>query len=256
MQVCDFNNSYHHFRVDFDIQRPITVSAKQPFTMNHVRLPIECLCVMDDITYMLGASCKTERVNVTENVWRDPNADFCVVASADDFLLLKQFASCGQEASNELDPDRPLQLERQAGKCDDAWCMHRIDTRRIDGELLDDGDAVYDAIMANETVVSQTEYELVDGTKVSLEYPVKCINVSDREHYYQVDTGPVLFPDDIPNVSLPIERFRLAYVAHNCPQWAEFIVNVPTPIDGSTAVNHYSQSRRIETTANRMIAVR
>jgi hypothetical protein len=256
MHTRDFSRSFIHFRIDLEEQAAITMSSKQPFTMNHVRIPLECVCVMNDVTYVLGASCKTERVNVTENVWRDPNADFAVISSNDDFLLLKRFARCGQEAANEVDPDRPVQFERQSGKAAEAWCMHRLDIPHVEGEELSTADAVYNAIMANRNVVSRTEYELRDGTTVVLEYPVKCINVNDREGFYQVDTGPVIFPDDMPDVSMPIERFRFAYVAHNCHDWAEFIVNVPTPVNGGVAVHHYSQSRRVETISNRMIAVK
>ncbi|MFM1550114.1 MAG: hypothetical protein ACKJSG_11980 [Lentisphaeria bacterium] len=94
-----------------------------------------------------------------------------------------------------------------------------------------------------------------DGLPVVIEYPVKCVNVSERELYYQTDTGPVLLPNDRTDTDLPIERFDLAYVAHNCPDWAEFIVSVPTPVSEGVSVDHYSESRRVETTTNRLIEV-
>ena len=54
-----------------------------------------------------------------------------------------------------------------------------------------------------------------------IEYPVKTINVSERDRYYQVDTGPVLFPDLSIGHESFVGNFRLAYIAHNCADWAE-----------------------------------
>jgi len=101
--------------------------------------------------------------------------------------------------------------------------------------------------------VARTEYEAA-GYQVALEYPVKVVNFSERERYYQVDTGPVLLPDFAAAGSL-IERLQSAYVAHNCPEWAEFIVCAPTALTDDLKVHHYSLSVRLEGVRNRMIAV-
>jgi hypothetical protein len=102
--------------------------------------------------------------------------------------------------------------------------------------------------------VAQTEYE-TSNHRVLLEYPVKVVNFSERERYYQVDTGPILLPDFDHEYRSLLEGCRLAYVAHNCAEWAEFIVCVPTPVTDNVKVHHYSQSIRIDGTTNRMIAV-
>jgi hypothetical protein len=44
-------------------------------------------------------------------------------------------------------------------------------------------------------------------------------------------------------------------VAHNCRDWAEFIVCVPTALTDGTKVHHYSTSVRLDGVENRMIAV-
>jgi hypothetical protein len=115
-------------------------------------------------------------------------------------------------------------------------------------------DAIIETLSSATPVVAQTEYETPDY-HVILEYPVKVVNFSERERYYQVDTGPILLPGfDLEYQSL-LEGCRLAYVAHNCPEWAEFIVCVPTPLTETVKVHHYSESIRIDGTRNRMIAV-
>ena len=68
--------------------------------------------------------------------------------------------------------------------------------------------------------------------------------ISHDKQMYQVDTGPVLFPDLSIGHDQFVGNFRLAYVAHNCPTWAEFIVNVPTRVADGIDVDHYSKPVR------------
>ena len=86
----------------------------------------------------------------------------------------------------------------------------------------------------------------VDQTEVSIEYPVKVVNFSERHHHYQVDTGPVLFFGDATGPHL-IEHLHLAYVAHLGRDWAEFLVSWPTPLENLPAtVHHFSDARHVK----------
>jgi len=117
--------------------------------------------------------------------------------------------------------------------------------------------AVMEALAGSATVVSRTEYT-ASGYRIALEYPVKTVNYSERERYYQVDTGPVLFPgvSGIGEGDAPlITACRSAFVAHNGPDWAEFLACVPTPLGDNLRVHHYSQSIRVEGVSNRMFRV-
>ena len=87
-----------------------------------------------------------------------------------------------------------------------------------------------------------------------MEYPLKAVNMSERDGYYQVDTGPVLYFYLAKDCEETIDKFNLAFIAHNCPDWAEFIVNVPTPIENGISVHHYSKSERVKT-KNSLIVV-
>ena len=46
-------------------------------------------------TFVLGASCKTERVGAERDLFLEPNADFMPVISDDSFMHLKTFARIG-----------------------------------------------------------------------------------------------------------------------------------------------------------------
>ena len=64
---------------------------------------------------------------------------------------------------------------------------------------------------------------------------------------FQPDTGPILFPDLDREPEDLVAGFELAFVAYNSPDWAEFIVRVPTPLTKEISVYHFSRSVRLDT---------
>ena len=147
------------------------------------------------------------------------------------------------------------QPERQAGKCSDAFTEMNIDRREVSGQLLTTTEEIVAAVLNNRPLVSQTEFSLPDGLDVFLEYPVKVINASKREMFYQIDTGPVLVPDLTAfNEIHPISLLRLAFMAHNTMGCTEMLMNVPTAIGDGISVNHFSRVMKVRA-VNRMIAV-
>jgi len=194
--------------------------------------------------YVLGASCKTEKVNVDRDVWMLPNADFCVASSDEAFMIIKRFEQCEIEVPQQAGMAKGVL--RQVGASDAAWSRHSRDLHMVEGCVLESAEEITAATLGNRPLVSRTEFDLSDGRQVMIEYPVKTINVSERDDYYQVDTGPVLFPDLSIGHDPFVGNFRLAYVAHKCPTWAEFIVNVPTPLASGVYVDHYSKPVRLD----------
>ena len=247
--ACDFNTSFFHFEIDHKVRPAITITAKQPIPHNQVRIPLECRCEVTDGDgqkghYVLAASCKTERVGVEQDIWMNPNADFCVVCSDEDFVIIKRWQECDITLERESGMAQPV--ERQVGKCDEAWTGHRRDVQMVAAQLLESNQQIIEATLGNRPIVSRTEFDLSSGQHVMIEYPIKTINVSNRAGNYQVDTGPVLYPDLSIGHEQFVGNFRLAFIAHNCPQWAEFVVNVPTPISGGAQVNHFSKPMRVD----------
>lgn len=257
MQVCDFTHSYIRWRID-TLKKPVlTVSRPLPMTLNEVRAPLECRAVVTEEAtgrtreVVLGVSCRTEQVWVERDVWHQPNADMLMYAAADEYVIFKRWDKVDKGVMR-FPPSLGPQPEKQPGDPTESFDMFALDLIWQEGRNLETVEETIAELKSNRRVISQTEYA-VNGCRVLLEYPVKTVNFSERERYYQVDTGPVLLPDPADPLSLP--AFRLAYVAHNCPEWAEFIVNVHTPLTEEIKVNHYAQPERIQGTVNRMIAV-
>jgi hypothetical protein len=263
MQTIDFNRSYLRFRIDLAAQPAITLTHKAPTTVNNVRINMECRCELLDRqadrshVYILCASCKTERVGVDRDCWLEPNADFCLVASDDEFLVMKSWACTDFAAPDDSETSTPP-LARQSGLTREAWPKFELQFRAAHGTRLTSVDEIIASIRGDQPIVAHTEYD--DGDfRVRLDYPVKTINYSERDDVYQTDTGPLLLPDlsaeRLQRCEQLIDCFDLAYSAFNSADWAEFIINVPTPVGQGISVDHYSKTRRIEAVENCLIEV-
>src|SRR5262245_10849421 len=121
MNVCDFSRSFVTFRLDLQKKRPTTVCREPPFTLKHARLQLECRlwfrpsgAAGEPVEYVLSAACKTEQVNVPQDIWHDPNADMCMVASPDEFLVLKSWDR-NNKGVMLWPPSLGEQSERQVG---------------------------------------------------------------------------------------------------------------------------------------------
>ena len=99
--------------------------------------------------------------------------------------------------------------------------------------------------------MASTEFE-TDRYGVRLDYPVKTINVSERDGIFQTDTGPHLFPDLTRNPQDLLANFELAFSAFNQFDWIEMLVRVPTEIASGILVQHYSKTVRLEQVRNRL----
>lgn len=247
--VCDFSRSFIRWRHDTLKKKLMTASRPPPTTLNNVRMPVECLAMVSRGTqreeFALGTSCKTEQVFVERDVWMQPNADMCAVLGAGQFLIIKQWDKA-DKGEMLYPPSLGVQPERQCVDPAAAFETHGLAIRRHAALRLETIEDVLTALDSDRRVVSRTTFA-ANGGEVTLEYPVKTVNYSERHRYYQVDTGPILFPGDHTGPSL-IEQFHLAFVAHLGRDWAEFLVNSPTPLAGlPVAVHHYSQVRRVNT---------
>ena len=119
-------------------------------------------------------------------------------------------------------------------------------------------DEIIESIRSDRPIVARTLYE--DGEwEVTIDHPAKTLNYSERDNVYQTDTGPILLPDlsaeRLSRGRWLVECFDLAYAAFNSVGWAEFIINVPTPVGDGISVNHYSKTRRIEPVTNSLFEV-
>lgn len=260
MQIPDFSRSYLTFRIDVLKRAPITVSHKPPTTLNNARLQLEARCRITDretgisTRYVRSASCKTERVGVERDIWLNPNGDMNMTLSDEDYLDVKAWDVVNKGAIKLYPPSRGTQPERQIGKIADAFDSTKISLHMVEGEELKTTDEIIEATLAGDLLIGQIEFSALERYDVVLDFPIKIINVSQRDQHYQTDTGPIIFPDFSLEFDHIMETFHWAYVAFNTPDWAEFIVEVPTPLTDDISVHHYSKPVRLDT-VNRIFRI-
>ena len=249
-EVLDFSRSFLTFRIDALKRPPITASHKPPYSLNNARIQLDCRCTVTESatgesqTYVLGASCKTERVGVESDIWTQPNADFIPILSDTHFMHLKTYARCGLDVEL-FGHDGRRQPDRQHGLVSDAFDDLRIDLIELEAVELNSPREIVEATLDNRLLVARTTIE-TDRYSALIEYPVKTMNANERDWIYQTDTGPVLLPDLTRNADEMIQGFELAFSAFNCFEWCEFIVRIPTPISDGVNVQHYSRSHRVD----------
>lgn len=222
---------------------------------NNARIQVEARCVLKDTQkgtteeYFLLASCKSEDTYGQGDLFTKPNYDFSAIFSRKDYRLIRQHAS----GSNN---------NPSVGAIPDFFddVVFHIQPGSHAQVLRESGDIV-EATLKNRILVGRTELTLKDGkTQAILDYPIKTINVNDQKTLFQVDTGPLLYPNlDSPHTRT-IDAFEHAFLAYKTFHLAEFISLQPTslldtvknvaererllPLKSVLSVNHYSAIRK------------
>ncbi len=248
METIDFSRSFLTFRIDTLEKMPTTVSHKPPYSLNNARIAVDCVCEVREKntgathTFVLGSSCKTERVGVEADIFTQPNADFVPIFSRQQFLFLKTFDRADKGV--KLYPaSLGVQPERHTGKVEEVFDDFRIDLAFAPGEELETPTEVVAAVLSNQSLVGQTKIK-DNNYEATIVYPIKTINANERDNIYQTDTGPVLLPDFSRKSDDFIAGFELAFSAFNCAHWIEFIVRAKTPVAEGISVYHYCKPIR------------
>jgi hypothetical protein len=250
MKILDFRRSAVFFQVDVDRVPPRTLSHRPPFAYNNARVELDSRLLVTEResgathTFVLGVSCKTERVGAETDLWLVPNADFVPIFSDTRFMHVKTFARAGTTVA-VWPPGSGEQTDRLVVPISDAFAGAELLLTEHDAEILSSRREIVDATLANRSLVGLVTIES-DRYMATIEFPVKTMNANERDVIYQTDTGPVLFPDLARDPDELLGAMELAFVATNDPTWAEFIVRTRTTIADSVDVYHYSTPIRID----------
>ena len=182
------------------------------------------------------ASCKSENTFAETDLFQEDNYDFLPVfggKDAEDLLVFRR-------------PARLSERYREITKSEEVWGKPILKLR--EGQhvrVLDTWEAIHEATAAGVPIVSQTEIRNPDtNLRAIIECPVKTMNVSLERKMYQVDTGPIAFPDLSRRSDPLIDIFSLAFIAFNAPHFADFVIEQPTPViengDELCRIHHYS----------------
>jgi len=211
------------------------VTFVTPGRGNNARIQVEARCEFTDVQrdsveeLFLVASCKSEHTYAEQDLFQDPNYDFCGVFNEQQYSIIRT-----PVAAEACRPDvSPVEGRFERVYRQIVTCPARV---------LESTAETVQATLEGVPLVARTEIASESGRfRCLLEYPVKTMNANDILPMYQVDTGPVPFPSWEPDVALTAGRFRLAFVAFNAPHFADFVILAPTELAPGVLTPHYSE---------------
>ena len=216
---------------------------------NEVRFWVESRTRIIDETsgqsedYVQVGSCKSEHTFAKENLLHEDNYDFLPVFGPEWSVVYRRHANLRDSY-------------REIRRSEEWWNgqQYRLIVGSDVEELTSDA-AVREATYESVPIVAQTQVRNEEtGLQAIMEYPVKTMNTNRANDIYQVDTGPVAFPDLSQRHARHVDALSLAFVVFNAPHFADFVLEAPTRV-GDEQVYHYSKVVSLAA-VNRLYAVR
>jgi hypothetical protein len=222
--------------------------------MNSVRMWIESRTVITDLKtgksleYLQGGACKSEDTFAKKNLFYKDNYDFTPIFGDGKVLVFRR----------HVDERKGYRSIRPMANMWGGDPIIRTPAASVIVEL-DSWEKIYKATMEGIPIVTQTVIRNDEtGLSALIECPCKTININRERKQYQTDTGPVLLPDLTQRYEEPMDSLRLAYIAFNVPHFADFVVEVPTPVLDKgkpvASVYHFSELHTF-TTDNKLFAL-
>ncbi|MGI6459736.1 MAG: hypothetical protein ACOX5J_06515 [Candidatus Hydrogenedentales bacterium] len=203
---------------------------------NAVRFWIESRTrLIDDATgawtdYYQCASCKSEHTFAEKDLFHEDNYDFLPIFGDGRYLVFRR-------------PARLSDSYRRLQTVEELWGEPQLRLQHAPTvTVLETWEQIRSATAAAIPIVTQTMMRNEEtGLRAIIECPTKTMNVSLEKQLYQIDTGPIAYPDLSKRYDPPIDCFSLAFIAFNAPGFADFVVEQPTPVlvDGEEAAQVY-----------------
>lgn len=198
--------------------------------------------------YLQCASCKSEDTFAERDLFYPDNYDFLPIFGPERGVIFRRKAW--------LNPNY-----RSCPATRDMWggpIQHLVTPP---AEALSTPAAVLAATHAFRPLVAQTACrDAAARLQAIVEYPIKTMNTHAARQCYQVDTGPVAWPDLSRWRTQSVEALELAFIAFNRADAVEVVIEDPTPATSSDAadrgvrVYHYSRRQALPA-ENRLYAL-
>lgn len=183
--------------------------------------------------YYQCGSCKSEDTFAEKNLLVEENYDFLPIFGDGQVLIFRRRAFVDQHYRTVISSK------------DILWGPPRLVLKQTGVKELVGYDQIYQATADAIPIVTQTElWNSEQGLRAIIECPAKTLNIGQTKKVYQVDTGPVAYPDLSRRHDSEIGALSLAFVVFNAPDFADFVVEQPTPLKEdpeNCQVFHYSR---------------
>ncbi|NLL84820.1 MAG: hypothetical protein GX230_11365, partial [Lentisphaerae bacterium] len=189
---------------------------------NEVRFWLESRTIITDHqtgnseTFYQCASCKSEDTFAPANLFYTNNYDFMPIFGSVNSVIFRRCAY--------LNPNY-----RSTSPSEKLWDGQRYHLVEATAETeLKTAAEIFEGTHSFLPLVGRTELNNQE-TKLSavIEYPIKTMNTRRADLAWQVDTGPIAFPDLSKRPELLVDTLHLAFVACNAPHFADFVIEAP-----------------------------
>lgn len=220
--MIDFDRSFVTWTIEWTEPDPVYAYAGgfvgEPGEATTSRLQIDAGCQIVDAaqgttcTIYLTAPCRSEFIIADDNLFQVPNGEFRAAAS-DAFMVPIAAEPSWQ---NEGARRQPIS---------ERFAEFAIDVRTHDAVALASDDAVVAASLAGDRLNARSAYrDEARGLTVTVEYPIKLINLHAGGGRYQVCTGAVALPDLTNWDGAGVDRVFAAHAAFTADDHVEFIL--------------------------------
>jgi len=189
---------------------------------NNVRFWVESRTILiegnQSWEFLQFGSCKSENTFAEKDLFSADNYDFLPILGDDENWLVFR-------RKNRITEDYRSLKEKIWGAADRKLKPASQVT------VLDTFEKIRDATAEGTPLVSRTELTNPEsGLRAIIEAPVKTMNIQPEKQQYQIDTGPVCLPDLSKLYAPKVDCLKLAFVAFNAPDFADFVVEQPEAV--------------------------
>ena len=220
--MIDFNRSFITWTIDWAEPDPVYAYpggfVGEPGEATTSRVQIDAGCEIVDeargetCTLYLTAPCRSEFIIAKDNLFQVPNGEFRAAVS--DACMVPIAA----EPSWQDEGTRRQPIESRFADFD-------IDVRTHEAVALASSDEVVAASLAGDRLNARSTYrDAARGLAVTVEYPIKLINLHAGGGRYQVCTGAVALPDLTTWDGAGVDRVFVAHAAFTAADHVEFIL--------------------------------
>jgi hypothetical protein len=195
----------------------------------------------ESFDYFLGKECIGEHMYLDIGIAQVPTSEVAVIFNRDETSLQKRFVS----HEDDIVQSGPHGIKRKgfAGGYSNSTDLQFI-LKETEARPLTSPRQVSESMLAGEPMVGRTTLDgNKSGWRAVLEYPLVYMNVHPSLEKFQIDVGPILYPDLESSAETLIDRLQFAYVLYNTFDEAEFAIRVPTKVAGGHGAEtlHYSK---------------
>ena len=192
----------------------------QPGDAYHVRIGYDAVCTISGeqgappLEIFLLQPCLAEYTIADRNLFQVPSQEFRVALSRTHGIPIARRPSTEREPTAVDAARRPL-------------CRHGFHDPRSSrraGRRVTPAKSCARCVAGRRLNARTAHYEKTLGLTVTLEYPIRAINIERAKGAFQVDTGPMALPDLATWDGAAVSRVFLAHAAFSAWDRAEFIL--------------------------------